>query len=241
MELGSVCRSVVAGAVGGYLAPTLAASHIGGFVGGAITGASSGFTAGLTSGIINNRSIGALFRNSFKSALIGGITGGIIGGIDAAFKGHNFWDGKGIPTDRYILGTGNTPKTTDIDINSNEGIEQIISNSDVNSLGNPHNVPQGRGVGSGINTQNFKGNLSVKVRAFPKPGEKFYIKVDGKEVFSTNIRGERVTLSLKAGNSIQWGISGPRYIQPLVFTTDPSSYLIIQGIHRSWGGFLSWH
>lgn len=243
---GAFIGSIAAGAVGGAIAPTLAAAQIGGFYGGAITGAASGFAGALTSGIINKEKFGNLIGHAFTGAIIGGAIGGVIGGIDATFKDHNFLDGKGIPTERYITGTGNNPKISEV--TQDQYYNDVIGNSDVNSVGNNFNDPLQRGVGDGINTQNFRGrNLDIKIRATPKEGERFFINVNGKEVFSTNYP-RRMNLSIKSGNTIQWGLLGIKSnsisgstIGNTIYAVDPSSYLIIKGIHRSWGGLLIWH
>lgn len=221
---------------------------------GAITGAAAGFAGALTSGIINREKFGKLIGHAFTGAIIGGAIGGVIGGIDATFKDHNFLDGKGIPTERYLTGTGHTPEESKADIN------QVIATSEVHGQqpSDPTDLskawedigfaPSRRGHNTGsVNSSNFQGKLNVKVRAWPMEGESFYINVNGKEVFNTKIETRR-TLQIKTGQSIGWGIKGKAVTTFLhignnvtaSFSATPTSYLIIKGTWRSWGSFFAW-
>lgn len=254
-DWGAFAGAVVAGGVGGAIAPALAAAGIGGFYGGAITGAASGFSANLTTGIWHGDKFGSIITSSFKGALIGAAIGGVIGGIDAELKGQRFLDGKGkTPVERYLTGTGSNPDPSEMSLDKVIEHSEVKGQvpSDANNLNGPWEDAKGyshqRGHITGeVNSSQFEGNLTIKVRAYPQKGEVFYINIDGKEVFSTSSL-TRTEIALPAGNNIGWGIKGKAisnftHIGNNVFTdivATPSSYLVIKGQWRSWAGFLFW-
>jgi len=187
--------------------------------------------------------------------LIGAAIGGVIGGIDAELKGQRFWDGKGkTSVERYLTGTGSNPEPSEMSLDKVIEHSEVKGQvpSDANNINGPwedaklYSHQRGHITGK-VNSSQFEGNLTVKVRAYPQKGEVFYINVDGKEVFSTS-NLTRSEISLPAGNNIGWGIKGKAIsnftnIGNNVFTdfsATPSSYLVIKGQWRSWAGFLFW-
>lgn len=164
--------------------------------------------------------------------------GGLVGGFSASLKGQRFIDGKSkVLTERYILGTGNTPEE-----NYYYTKERISKLNEVS--GNST-----REWNANIN-KGFEGDLQINGWANPEKGETFFVKSDGKLLFQTKTRTP-FSLKLSSSNkNVRWGISG-RKINVRVATPDDlmeavvrakryNSYLRVVGQHRGWDGFLFW-
>jgi hypothetical protein len=180
---------------------------------------------------------------------LGANIGGLAGGLEAELRGYRFFDGRSkILHSKNILGTGSIPDADhpyyDLEkrINQSEVIAEMPEEMR-KDIGNFNTLaPTQRGHVTGkINTRGFEGDLTLKVRFFPEEeGHTFFITKNGKQIYSTNA-ATRQTITIKAGNTLGWGIEGALTRAPAAgLSSRPASYILASGKWRGYNGFLFW-